>query len=302
MNNFLKKIKINLCKYQIANKYITNRSIKVHIKKINKIEKYFENRLKFYSPKDFKDLFHNKYDSCHIWGSGGTAEITKKILESRKDYFNIGFGFSCLLNINFDFYFIENASHKNLDLLNAQNKALEKFIYKKKTILVFKNIWQEKNNMDLAYKTYKKKALFIRDLIIPHYNLSDIALNNSVEKLLLSDPLYFRGCCSTVINSILFAKFLGFKKIVLHGIDFSGGYFFDSEIYKKNYPELIPPNVNNIYDKKWRSDNQKHQSANCLELFIPKIKDKLIEDHNIELLSSSKKSGSSKYLKVFDYQ
>jgi len=58
MNNFLKKIKINLCKYQIANKYITNRSIKVHIKKINKIEKYFENRLKFYSPKDFKDLFH----------------------------------------------------------------------------------------------------------------------------------------------------------------------------------------------------------------------------------------------------
>ena len=135
-----------------------------------------------------------------------------------------------------------------------------------KTILIFKNLWQEKNDIDLAYTTYKDKALFIRDLVIPHYNISDFTINNTIDNLLFNDEDYFRESCSSVITAIIFAKYLGFKKIVLHGIDFHGDYFFDQVNYVKKYSELIPPHVENVYDKQWRNNKNKHPTANCLEL------------------------------------
>ena len=299
MSNISKRIKIELCKFNLTNKLITDRSIEIHKKKIYQIENFYNEKLKFFSPLDFKYLYSNQYDSCHIWGSGSTADITKNFVKYEKNFFHIGFGFSCLLDIDFNFYFIENASKKNLDFLKVQNNALNKFIDNKKTILAFKNLWQEKNDMDLAYETYKDKALFIRDLIIPHYNASDFAINNTINKLLYDDPNYFRESCSSIITSIIFAKFLGFKKIVLHGVDFYGDYFFDKESYIKEYSEFIPPHVKNVYDKKWRNSQNKHPTANCLEVILPKLRDKLKINHNIELLTASKISGSIKHLNSF---
>lgn len=299
MGKIFKKIKIELCRFNLANKLITNRSIKIHKKKFNKIEQSFRKKIKFYSPSDFKYLFNDKYDSCHIWGSGSTADNTKNYIKDREDFFHIGFGFSCLLDIKFNIYFIENASKKNLDLLKAQNKALDRFIDKEKTILIFKNLWQEKNDIDLAYTTYKDKAFFIRDLVIPHYNISDFTINNTIDNLLFNDEDYFRESCSSVITAIIFAKYLGFKKIVLHGIDFHGDYFFDQVNYVKKYSELIPPHVENVYDKQWRNNKNKHPTANCLELILPKLENKLINNYNINLFTASKLSGSSKYLKTF---
>lgn len=299
MSNISKKIKIELCKFNLTNKLITDRSIEIHKKKIYQIENFYNEKLKFYSPRDFKYLYSKQYDSCHIWGSGSTADITKNFIKHERSFFHIGFGFSCLLDIDFNFYFIENSSKKNLDFLKVQNNALAKFIDTKKTILAFKNLWQEKNDMDLAYETYKNKTLFIRDLIIPHYNMSDFAINNTIDKLLHDDPNYFRESCSSIITSIIFAKFLGFKKIVLHGVDFYGDYFFDKGAYIKKYSEFIPPHVKNIYDKKWRNSQNKHPTANCLEVMLPKLRDKLKIDHNIELLTASKISGSIKHLNSF---
>ena len=293
-----KKIKIGLCNINLANKIITDRSIKIHKKKLHQIEKKFDNKLIFHSPMNFRYLYKDLSDSCHIWGSGSTSEETKNFVKGTKNFFNIGFGFACLLGIDFDFYFIENASNKNKELLKTQNKALDNFL-KKNTILVFKNLWQEKNDIDLAYSTYKNKALFIRDLIIPHYQMKDFVINNTVDELLLEDSYYFRGACSTVITSIIFAKYLGFKKIVLHGIDFQGSYFFDNDIYKQNYPDLIPPHVENVYDNKWRNNKKKHPTANCLEVILHKLSKRLNNNYKIELFSSTKVSGSSKYLKPF---
>ncbi|MAD56963.1 MAG: hypothetical protein CMK44_00130 [Porticoccus sp.] len=299
MSNFFKKIKFELCKFKLPNKIITDRSIKIHKKKIEKIEKNFSKKLRFYSPKDFKDLYKKHYKSCHIWGSGGSADFTKNYIKNRDDFFHIGFGFSCLLEIEYNFYLIENASNKNLKLIESQNKALSKFINKNKTTLVFKNLWQKKNDPNVAYENYKEDAFFIRDLIVPHYNMSDFAINNTIDKLLINDPNYFREACSSVITSIIFAKFLGFKEIVLHGIDLTGNYFFDKAYYKENSTDCIPPHVENIYDKDWRSNKDKHPTANCLEVMLPKLRDKLKLDYNINLLSASKKSGSSKYLNTF---
>lgn len=299
MRKILKKIKINLCKFEIFNKIITDRSIELHKKKINNLEKKFKGRLKFYSPVDFKYLLKKRYNSCHIWGSGSSVNITKKFVINRNDFFHIGIGFSCLLNIDYNFFLIENASKKNINLIEAQNEALKKILSKKKTILVFKNLWQKKNDEDIAYEIYKDKAYFIKDLIIPHYNMSDLTLDNTINKLLIYDPHYFREACSSVVTSIIFAKFLGFKEIVLHGIDFSKDYFFDENYYKKNYPKAIPPHVKDVYDKKWRSNYNKHPTANCLEMLIPKLKVKLKHNYNINLFSSSKSSGSSKFLDTY---
>ena len=299
MRSYLKKLKFELCKFKLANKIITDRSIEIHKEKIDKIEKSFSKKLKFYSPIDFKHLYKKHYNSCHIWGSGYSADFTKNFIKDRDEFFHIGFGFSCLLEIKYNFYLIENASNKNWKLIQSQNKALKKFLDMNKTVLVFKNLWQKKNDTNVAYENYKNNAFFIRDLIIPHYNMSDFAINNTVDKLLINDPNYFREACSSVVTSIIFAKFLGFKEIVLHGIDLSSNYFFDKTYYKENHSDCIPPHIKNIYDKDWRSNKNKHPTANCLEVLLPKLRDKLKIDYNIDLLSASKKSGSSKYLNTF---
>ena len=298
MHKILKKIKIGLCKYKTFNKFITSRSIKIHKKKLYKIENSYK-KIRFYSPIDFKYLYSNKYDSCHIWGSGATADITKNFILNRKDFFHIGFGFSCLLNIDFDFYFIENASKKNQNLVTAQIKALENFVFKKNTVVAFKNLWQKKNDVDLALNSFNDKTYFIRDLIVPHYNSHNFAINNTIDHLLKFDEYYFRGACSTVINAIIFAKYLGFKKIVLHGIDFHGGYFFDKSFFTKKYAEFIPPNTEKIFDKKWRNIKNNHPTANCLQLILPKLRDQLNYLYNVKLYTSSDTSGSSKYLMIY---
>ena len=183
--------------------------------------------------------------------------------------------------------------------MNAQNNAIDYFLRKTNSKLLFKNLWQDKNDINFAVDHYKDRVFFIRDIIIPHYINSSKILDYSLEKLLLHDPYYFRGACSTIINSIVFAKFLGFRKIVLHGVDYYGDYFFDNLKYKTSYPNMVPPFKKKIYDKNWRNKYSKHPSGNCLELMLPKLKIILKNKFDIDLFSSIKASGSSKDLETF---
>lgn len=296
---FIKKIKVKLCRFNLFNKLITIRSINIHKKKISAIEKKLKSKVRFYSPIDFWEIPDKKYDTCHIWGSGSSADLSKNLVKNKSNFFHIGFGFACLLNLNFKYYFIENASKNLIDTMTSQNKAIDYFLKKTKTKILFKNLWQDKNDIDFAIDHYSEKVFFIRDIIVPHYINSSKVLDYTIEKLFIHDPIYFRGACSTIINSIIFAKFLGFKKIVLHGVDFYGNYFFDEPKYQKKFPDMIPPYKKNIYNKKWRKQNSKHPSGDCLELILPKLKVFLKNQFDIELLSSIKDSGSSKYLNTF---
>ena len=186
-----------------------------------------------------------------------------------------------------------------------QKKGLSRFVDLKNCPLVLKNLTQEKNDISYALNKYKDIAYFGKDLPISHYLNNLRTFNYSAELLLKEDGDYFRQACSTVVTSIIFAKYLGFKKIVLHGVDFFGGYFFDQSEYK-NLSEFHPPyfekNIvkgEDIYNKEWRDEKGHHPTSSCLYKFIPILKNKL-KIENIKLYCAVKESPLSKILEVYN--
>lgn len=299
-NSLLKKIKFYLFKFFLIRKIIIKRHFSLHKKRLKLIEKYASKLgINFYSPKDFYSVDINKYNSCHIWGSGSTANQTRQIIKNKKDIFNIGFNLSAILDLKFNFYFIENAQQNNQQLIDIQKQLIENILVPSKCVVLMKNIWQEKNNFELALETFNNHVRFIRDLTIPHYGNSDIIINECTKKLFEKDDNYFRQSCTTVITAIIFAYNLGFKKIVLHGVDFGGGYFYDdvSENYDKKYiPKKRWSYESEEFNKKWRR-NDSHPTSGCLIPFIKNISN-LLNEKGVDLYCSTHKSPLSQYLRV----
>lgn len=300
-NKFSNKLKINLCRIPFANKLITERSLKIAKKNIDEIEIYLRKKnINMVGPQNFNYISSKNYSHCNIWGSGLSSAISKHNKKLKNNAFNIGIGFSYLLNIDFNFYFIENAQKSQSELVNRQKKGIERFIDLKNCPILFKNIWEAKNDVNFAVESYKNIALFARDFNISHYLNKKFIYENSLKILLNHDQKYFKQSCSSVITAIIFARYLGFKKIVLHGIDFYGGYFFDNPDYE-SLKEFTPPYFDDqqeIYNKKWRDQKKNHPTNNCLKSFLPLLRDSL-KNEEIDLLSSIKESRSASILDIY---
>ena len=246
-------------------------------------------------PKDIK-VDAQKYCHCNIWGSGWSVTHSLQTKHVSDKAFNIGFGFSCLNRIKYDLYFIENAAPVMHDLVISQKKALEKFVFQHKCPIVFKNLWQEKNDVDYAVTAYKGlPILFGRDLIIPH-KLNDENSYRRYSKILVRyDDIYFRQACSTIITAIIFAVNKGFTRIVIHGVDFGGGYFFDRDA--SIFTDEIPPVVKDVYDSSWRRKDARHPSGSCMKLFLFSLKNLLLVQ-GVNLVAGTKKSPASEVLGI----
>ena len=133
-------VKKNLCYLPFANKLITNRSIQIQKRKLRDLENFLNREnIKMVSPKDFKYISSRNYSHCNIWGSGTSAHFSKNN-RFLKNAFNIGIGFSYLLNIDFNFYFIENASQSQNELVVRQKKGLLRFVDLENCPLILKNL------------------------------------------------------------------------------------------------------------------------------------------------------------------
>ena len=298
MNSNLFFFKKNLCHIPFLNKLITLRNIDINKKKIKVAENVLsESGISMVSPKNFKKINPLDYSHCNIWGSGWSASQSSKNENYTKDSFDIGFGFSYLLELNFNFYFIENASEKISEFVLMQKRGLERFIDNEKTYIIFKNILQDKNDLDYAIKEFSSIALFAKDIFVPHYVNNESVFRNTTKTLLEYDPYYFRGSCSTIITAIIFARYLGFKNIIIHGVDFGGKYFFDLDEYKK-FSIYIPKMDNSIYKKKIRLKNSIHPSGDCLKRLLTLLKEYL-KFENINLYSSNKNSPLCNFLPLF---
>lgn len=296
----LKKIKFFLFQFSLFRKILFKRHISLHKKRLRLIENYASKYgINFYSPKDFNLINPNQFSSCHIWGSGVSANLTRKMIKNKNNIFNIGFNLSAILDLKFNFYFFENAQSNNLQLIDIQKMLIKDILRPANCTVVMKNIWQKKNDFELAIRSFGDQVNFVRDLTFPHHGNSDLAIDMCAKKLLKKDNYYFRQSCTTVITAIVFAYNLGFKKIVLHGVDLGGGYFYDdhSENYNKKYiPKIRWSYESEKFNKKWRN-NSSHPTSDCLVPFIKKIS-KLLNQNGIYLYCSTKKSGLSQYLTV----
>ncbi|GAB6069490.1 hypothetical protein JCM30760_05870 [Thiomicrorhabdus hydrogeniphila] len=160
---------------------------------------------------------------CHIIGSGWSLHESVTVI-SDKD-FVIGFNYAGLIGIPFDVYFVEfggdtvkNISHQHLSIV-------EDYVSKHTNLIFFKNLWEDKNDMEFVNNNWLGIATPIKDRIYP---MLDKKYLDSVIEAMLSDRTdYLPQLTSSVVTSIILAYKAGFEKIVVHGLDFGGRYFYE---------------------------------------------------------------------------
>ena len=172
---------------------------------------------------------HSKLKSsgvCHIIGSGWSL-LNSLYKVSPNDYV-IGFNYSGMCDLSFDLYIAEfggysvsNASFDHLKIATQLSKT------DNNTLILFKNIWQDKNEIPFLNKYWVGNASFVRDRIYPLPRKQHLS---RVLNMMLNDTSrFFPQCVSTVIFSIILAYKAGFTSVVLHGVDFGGQYFYESD-------------------------------------------------------------------------
>lgn len=278
--------------YKIRMKFIF--LIKMNLANVKKENIYDEGSL-------IKLILNNsskhKSDVCHIIGSGSSLKQT--IGKIREDDYVMGCNLAGLINIKFDFFTIEFAGYKRKEPSSVVFNLARK-LSDKGTLVCFKNIWEKANEPNFIIENNFKNLKFIKDIYIRTF-----AVNNKdyLRKLLnLSQDGYFYQHISSIILLISVAKKIGCKKIVLHGVDFGGKYFYEDE-------NFFLPNELNEFDRKSiynyikiNIKNGKYQ--NHLNLKFPEnlilIKEILYEN-DVCLYSNSEESGSGKILPIYNF-
>jgi hypothetical protein len=181
---------------------------------------------------------------CHIIASGSSVLTTTHIIDS-SDYV-IGFGFSWLLPIKYDLYLIESASRDYIgaDSLNLLDNPKEINIASLKlcelrksefpsTILCLKNILSDLvNKSEISAGSHKYIDMCLDEMSV--IGLGGMYTKNQHywnEEILTGDYSYFLQSETTATTAISIAYKMGFKKIIIHGLDGKGVHFFKSKEY-----------------------------------------------------------------------
>jgi hypothetical protein len=183
----------------------------------------------------YKKMAEHNNKICHIIGSGWS--LNKSIALVNKNDYIIGFNFSAFYSMPFNMYFIEANEDKEINQTIYQ-LAID-VVCQYTDNVFFKNIWEIPHVLETLVPLYKEKVMFIRDVIIMPQNVQ--AVPDTVRFMLQKDSLFIKQTCSTVLTCITCAAIAGFKKIVLHGIDFWGPYFFDMENFHNKSTIKLPP-------------------------------------------------------------
>lgn len=298
MNNDIlkKKIQNNFIVFVVFNFLVQI----INIIKFHVIFK-FKYKYKYISKKKIIEILERRKKQknsnvCHIIGGGYSFNYSINKI-SKKD-FVLGCNLSALEKINFDFYSVEFASTKKLyepkfTVLNLIKKKLKN----QKTLIIFKNIASKEINRIFLKKYYQNNINFITEYSWRCFNLKQLQFY--LKNYILKDRSNFYQYNSTMIFLILIAHKLNFKKIVLHGVDFGGKYFFSNKRYKISNQIKFLKELKQ-YEKKNISKNGiylNHENLNMPEVF--KIIAKYLIKENITLYSGSEKSNASKILKTY---
>ncbi|MCL6700908.1 hypothetical protein [Pseudomonas sp. T1.Ur] len=187
----------------------------------------------------------NAYDEsleCHILASGWSLNHSYESID-RKKSFVIGFNFSFLKCGNPDLHFIENASVKNVIFFMNTFQiffGLKKFKVLEGSRVVFKNISELKNSIGLIGMLYSKKAYFIKDR---HYRIFGGGAVKPVVQQMCAETEVLPQAVSSVVGLAILAKTMGFKKIVIHGLDFKGAHFYGADASDIIFNEAHVPQV-----------------------------------------------------------
>lgn len=173
-------------------------------------------------------------DVCHIIGSGWS--LSKSLTKVVPDDYVIGFNYSGLCDLCFDLYIAEfggfsvsNASFDHLKIANELSR-------RDNSLIIFKNIWEVKNDIDFLNQYWVDVAWFVRDRLFPLPNHNH--LRKALDLMLNDQSTCFPQCVSSVIFAVLLAYKSGFKSVVVHGVDFGGCYFYECDDFIPSVPVL----------------------------------------------------------------
>lgn len=163
---------------------------------------------------------------CHVIGSGWS--LNKSLHKISTDDFVIGFNYSGLSDLRFDVYIAEfggySVSNASFDHYKIATELLKR---EKPPLILFKNVWEWKNDINFLNAYWVNVAWFVRDRIYPLPSKKN--LFKVLDLMMKDSSIYFPQCVSTVIFSILLAYKAGFSSIVVHGVDFGGRYFYECD-------------------------------------------------------------------------
>lgn len=236
---------------------------------------------------------------CHIIGSGWSLNKSQSII--KKDDFVIGFNQAALSGIEFDLYFVEFGGEKVDEIARKQINLVDDIIKDQTDLIIFKNLYEDKNSLNYVKRNWGNRVSYIKDVIVPCFDRKEyFQIKMAIRFLLKDDAYYMRQFGTTVGTSIACAKYYGFKKIVLHGVDFGGEYFFDSPDFKGLKHYRPKPQSGSRFYKKLKKDDFHPSSSMGLgaRTHLKIIKQKL-DKERIKLYTASTLSPSSEILPVF---
>lgn len=278
--NLLNEI-INYIKYNIIYKYNYKY---IYLEKYHLLKKL----------KKIKNIKNSKI--CHIIGAGSSLNLSINKI-SRKD-FVFGCNLVALTNLNFDFYTIEFASYPKVGEPNLITHYLvKKKLLKKKKIVIFKNLTSKKINRFFFKQKYQNHVNLITDYTWRCFN--DKQLKYYLQNKILGDRKKFYQCETSLILLISIAYQLKFKKIVIHGLDLEGKYFYSNKI------NFFTKKINYIKELKIHEKNNISKQGAYIDFIgidivnIFKNLSDLLNKDKVKLYCASKFSKSSKFLKVY---
>lgn len=231
------------------------------------------------------------YKECHILASGWSLNDSLHLIE-RSSAFVIGFNFSFLKCPDPDLHFIENASgaDERFFINTLQHyAALKLFKLSNHSRLIFKNISEFKNSVKFISWLYGDKAEFIRDR---HYRIFSKPGLRPTLKLMLKDKKHLPQAVSSVVGLVIMARIMGFKKIVVHGVDFYGPHFYGRDLGKAIFDGPLPESIDISLDHHKTSTGQ--NGVGVLDVLV-EIK-REFEQQGLTLLAATKKSPSAEFL------
>jgi hypothetical protein len=239
----------------------------------------------------YKEISSETHKTCHIIGLGWSLNDSKDSI-SNQDSFIIGMNYAALSDLKYDLYFLEQGICDDNET-KLRKTILEKEIIHKAKRIYFKNTSGHKE-IDYILSNYGRNVTYMRNYVIICRNSKN--LKYWMKELLCYDSRYLKQYKSTITAAIAFAKNAGFKKIVIHGLDFGGAYFFDDKDQVK--PEMlkyIPPKTSQSSSKKV---HQTAASSTGIQFAIPIIKEILVKE-GVQLFAATEKSPLSRILDVY---
>ncbi len=236
-----------------------------------------------------------KSDTAHIIGSGWSLKHSIEKIPAQD--FVMGFNYAALAPIKFDMYFIEFAGKGVLKTMNNQLALLAKYVIPDQTLLYFKNTWEDKNDLE-HMRLLVNEVKYVKDVLVPC--LSPEMLEISLRTCIENKSEFIYQYASTAITLALIAYHCDFKNVVLHGVDFSGQYFFELPEMKCREKYVPDGSVGEHY-KKTNGMNSVHiTSASPIGMkeALPILRN-LFGERGLRLMSACTESPSSISLPVY---